>query len=539
MLPDTNSQQKEKTPFSRLETIIKTPLGTVALITTVAWLIYYPCLNNYFTWDDFIWLMKIKSLPKSPGQMFRIEAVYGGSAYYFDPLIYLSFWFDHLVAGLNYRWYHVVDIMLHCSNGVLVFLVARTLSKEFAPALMAALIFVSSFAIVDTVVWSSSRVDLFATLFSLFSLLSFIRYLHADRTGSLVMSVISFTLALCCKGTPIILPLPLLILMIQEKRPLRDYRSLLGHILVAVTYVILLVVVMLSLPKGTTANGIHLHGNNVLIAVQSMVIPEARLAQMNPLIATSLTALFLLSLLMVPSSRSSQQLKLFGLGLLTTAMLPLLIIKDFNLVTDLTNAGHLLTSPSHRIYLAYTGMAFILGGGLYGVVQWAGSRLAGGTMTAAAVILTLLAWNGVEVRAREQLWDGSAQLTRNFVEGFAPFRNELQSNAMLVLINPPISRGFTTGALNVLYGIENPLLLPVEHIPREIIDSPEIFQNRHRAGLFVFTGNRIHNFSSEFRTLVDISFRHLISTDPVEKAMLQDSYMTGANVLNSSIHNLR
>lgn len=511
-----------------------TQLFIAALLVAAAWLVYYPCLDNYFTWDDFIWLMKVKSLSRIPTKMFTIEAVYGGSAYYFDPLVYLSFGFDYLLAGLNFRWYHAVDIMLHAANSMLVFLTARTVCRETTPAVTAALLFVSSFAIVDTAAWSSSRVDLFAVLFSLLSLFSFVRFLHVRRMGLPVMSILWFALSLCAKGTPIVLPLPLLGLLVLEKRPLRDYRILTGHVAVAALYLVLLIIGIATLPKGAPSAGIHLNGSNILVALQSMVIPEARLAQTSPLFATLISALLLLGLLLAPATGALRRLTLFGLALLVAAMLPLLIIKDFNLVTDLTNAGHLLTSPSHRIYLAYTGMAFIMGGGICGLTQRLSGRWSRGVITA-TVLLPLVAWNIIEARERELLWDGSARLTRSFVEGFMPFRSELRSNTLLVLVNPPISRSFTTGALNVLYGIDNPLLMPIENIPREIIDSPDIFPHRHQAGLFLFTGYTVKNFSNEFRELADISFRHLISTDPAEKTQLLDSYLIRADHLNTAM----
>ena len=54
-------------------------------IIAVSFLTYYPVINNFFGWDDFLWLYRAKTLSLNPSQIFKVDT------FYFDPLVHLSF----------------------------------------------------------------------------------------------------------------------------------------------------------------------------------------------------------------------------------------------------------------------------------------------------------------------------------------------------------------------------------------------------------------------------------------------------------------
>ena len=142
----------------------------------VAIAVYSVGLNNFFTWDDFIWLAKAQSFKQGWLQIFRPE-----TANYFDPLIHLMFVADSRIAGLNHQWYQGVDLAIHAVNSLLVYRLTRALTGDAKTSLYGGVLFAGSFAIADAVLWPSSRVDLVSTLFSLGALILFLRYLQNGR----------------------------------------------------------------------------------------------------------------------------------------------------------------------------------------------------------------------------------------------------------------------------------------------------------------------------------------------------------------------
>jgi hypothetical protein len=138
----------------------------------VAFGVYSVAFNNFFAYDDFIWLYRAKTLPHNWSQILSVDVIY------FDPLVYLMFLADSVIAGLNPWWYHAVDLTIHAFNAYLVYHFVKMLSGDEKAGLYGSVLFASSFAIVDAVVWPSSRVDLVSVMFSLGTLVQFLKSSH-------------------------------------------------------------------------------------------------------------------------------------------------------------------------------------------------------------------------------------------------------------------------------------------------------------------------------------------------------------------------
>ena len=236
-----------------------------AVIVILAFLAYLPALDNFFTWDDFLWLYRAKTLASNPAQMFSIDVLY------FDPLVYLTFWLNYQLNLLNPFWYHLFDLCVHAASGVLIYhLVLRHARDRFA-ALASGVLFVCAFAVVDAVVWSSSRVDLLAVFFSLSALLAF--QLHLDDTSrpALAFSVLAYLLALGAKGTPIVIPCILVLMIYLARQPRRRYAILIPYAAITVIYVSLLFWKMVPAGKD---GAIRLNLHNLVLALSGLFVPE-------------------------------------------------------------------------------------------------------------------------------------------------------------------------------------------------------------------------------------------------------------------------
>src|SRR6266568_1283010 len=113
----------------------------------IALCVYSVALNNFFVYDDFIWLNRARTLSQNWRQMFSPDVIY------FDPLIYLMFVADSFVAYLDPKWCHAVDLMIHAFNALLVYRFAKMLSGDDKAGLYGSILFASSFAIADAVFW--------------------------------------------------------------------------------------------------------------------------------------------------------------------------------------------------------------------------------------------------------------------------------------------------------------------------------------------------------------------------------------------------
>ena len=138
----------------------------------------------------------------------------------FDPELYIpatlvSFQLNYLVSGLSPWSYHLVNVLLHGMNAILLFLILKKVTGAPHASLFAAALFAVHPINAEAVVWITARKDLLSTFFALASTLSFLKQ---TRRG-LLLSIVLFLFALLAKVS--VAPLPLvfpLLLSFQGKK---------------------------------------------------------------------------------------------------------------------------------------------------------------------------------------------------------------------------------------------------------------------------------------------------------------------------------
>jgi len=496
---------------------------TPVLVILLALIAYFPAVDNFFTWDDFLWLQRSATLFQHPAQIFEIDAIY------FDPLVYLSFWLNHLLAPFDYRWHHAADIAIHAANGLLIWHLVRRLTSDHHASIASSLIFTVSFATVDAVVWSSSRVDLLSAFFSILALIAYQSYLTEKTKRSLILSVVAYMLALAAKGTPVVIPLVITFMLIQNNVVKQRWKSLIPFVLVTGIYMSALMVKLASIDRGLNQTGTMAPNiMNLIKAFAGLYVPER-------LVAQAVHVSFVIAVILVAfiacfgGAGSLRRTRILGLVIIFAGLLPVIVLKEFKLATTINDAGYLLSSPSHRIYFASVGMA-IFYGALFGEVTSRTQRKVAGYI----LFSLFIAWNMYEIRLREKLWDGSARYIRASVEGLAKFKGKIHENSAIGLVNFPMSRGFMRPVMFLCCGVENVLLLPMSHIPKDVIDDPEILRYQNRGHFFVYR-NQVHDLSAQFNRLLGASFKHQVSTDPVTRVEALIEYQLTATEINSAI----
>jgi tetratricopeptide (TPR) repeat protein len=192
--------------------------GTVTLFSLTL-LVYWPAIQGKFVWDD--WLI-IQKNPLLTGE-FRLHSIWFQTDF---PLSTVVLWLEWLAWEKNPAGYHVVNILLHSLNAVLIWQLLRRLWIPGAG--LAAALFAAHPLCVPSVAWIS---ELKNTLSLPFYLLSLWWYLdtekkpasntppapdpaprstpHASRLPY-VLSLAAFLLALLAKTSTVMLPIVLL-----------------------------------------------------------------------------------------------------------------------------------------------------------------------------------------------------------------------------------------------------------------------------------------------------------------------------------------
>ena len=190
-------------PFSRRDALAVLVLGLMVAVS------YFPALSGGFIWDDVIFTEErvvheasgLRSIWFSPSDI-KKEGHYW-------PIVYTSFWLEHKLWGLAPLGYHLVNVVLHLVNSVLVW---RLLLRLAVPgAWVAAAVFAVHPLHVESVAWIIERKDLLSALFYLTAVLTWIRFVETPGWGRYVLSLALFVAGMLSKTVVVTLPAALLI----------------------------------------------------------------------------------------------------------------------------------------------------------------------------------------------------------------------------------------------------------------------------------------------------------------------------------------
>lgn len=203
--------QPAKRPSAVIPAKVKSGSWTfysLAIILLISFIIYLPVFNNQLlAWDDDNY---IKNNPLIYSINFKdifSEYVMGN----YHPLTILTFAIEYQFFGLNETGYHVINLLLHLLNVVLVFYVINLLVNKPIVALVAALLFAIHPLHVESVAWAAELKDLLYTFFFLASYILYLKYLTSQQKKLYLFSLFLFCLSLLSKAMAVSLPVVLLL----------------------------------------------------------------------------------------------------------------------------------------------------------------------------------------------------------------------------------------------------------------------------------------------------------------------------------------
>jgi tetratricopeptide (TPR) repeat protein len=148
--------------------------GLIFLITVVA---YIPAMRGGYIWDDDSYITENPTLRTADG-LRRIWFEPKASPQYY-PLVHTAFWVEYHLWQLHPFGYHLVNVLLHAFNAILLLLVLRYL--RVPGAWLAAAFFALHPVHVESVAWITERKNVLSGFFYLSSALAYLRF--ANVTG--------------------------------------------------------------------------------------------------------------------------------------------------------------------------------------------------------------------------------------------------------------------------------------------------------------------------------------------------------------------
>jgi tetratricopeptide (TPR) repeat protein len=129
------------------------------------------------------------------------------------PVTSLSHLVDVQLFGMKPGFHHIVNVVIHAANAVLLYLWLLVLFNAPARALLVAMLFAWHPLRVESVAWVAERKDVLCTLFWLLTLHAYTRYVRSPSGKNYAWVVVAFLLGVMSK--PIIVMLPVVLLLLD------------------------------------------------------------------------------------------------------------------------------------------------------------------------------------------------------------------------------------------------------------------------------------------------------------------------------------
>lgn len=203
---------------------------TAILAVLISFFVFVPSLQNDFVpnWDDGGYVLEYEPVQKINGEnLAEIFSSFHKGNYH--PLTTTVYAIIYAASADNPFLYHLVNLLLHCLNVLLVYLLIRRLFKEEMLAFWIALIFGIHPMHVESVAWISELKDVLYAFFYLLAIHSYLNFKENRKGLTYGISLLFFLLALASKSAAVTLPL-VIILIDWLQKPKIEFRSILNKL---------------------------------------------------------------------------------------------------------------------------------------------------------------------------------------------------------------------------------------------------------------------------------------------------------------------
>ena len=144
---------------------------------------------------------------------------------HWHPLTWLSLMLDYQIFGLNPNGYHLINLLFHVMNTILLFLIFRRMTKSLWPSAFVAALFAIHPLHVESVAWIAERKDVLSTFFWMLTMGAYSYYVENRGLRRYSLVLLFFALGLMAK--PMLITLPFVLLLL-DYWPLQRFGEITG-----------------------------------------------------------------------------------------------------------------------------------------------------------------------------------------------------------------------------------------------------------------------------------------------------------------------
>jgi protein O-mannosyl-transferase len=190
------------------------------LVVVATGVVYLNSFRNEFLWDDLHLIVDnptIKHWSRAP-ELFLTELFpHGILSGYYRPLQALTYLVDYSIWGLDPLGFHLTNVVLHIGVALLFQRLVTVLLHDATAGLVSALLFAVHPIHTEAVTYVAGRSDPLSALLMLAALLWFARDPRPGISGTRILSLVAFFLALLAREAAVVLIL--LLVLVERVRP--------------------------------------------------------------------------------------------------------------------------------------------------------------------------------------------------------------------------------------------------------------------------------------------------------------------------------
>jgi Flp pilus assembly protein TadD len=177
--------------------------------TAVFWQV---CTYDFVNYDDPLYIYENPNIQAGITLKTIKWAFTTGYANFWHPLTWLSHMLDWQLFGSNPAGHHLVNLIFHIANTLLVFLVLKRMTGALWSSAFVAALFALHPLHVESVAWVAERKDVLSIFFWLLTMWAYIRYVKQSSVANYLLTLLVFALGLMAKPMLVTLPFVLLLL---------------------------------------------------------------------------------------------------------------------------------------------------------------------------------------------------------------------------------------------------------------------------------------------------------------------------------------
>jgi protein O-mannosyl-transferase len=184
--------------------------AALALATIIA---YEPVRHNGFiNYDDPKYITENPNVNRGITRQSITWAFTKVHSANWHPLTWVSHILDCQLFGLNPFWHHLVSLLFHIANALLLFWILTNITDAIWPSAFVAAVFALHPVHVESVAWAAERKDVLSSLFWMLTMLAYIRYAERPNLRRYSLVLLAFVMGLMAKPMLVTLPFVLLLL---------------------------------------------------------------------------------------------------------------------------------------------------------------------------------------------------------------------------------------------------------------------------------------------------------------------------------------